>query len=210
MHQIEAGILILPEIIKTANPLEIGFWFFTPGVWILTFSVVLLGLLLSGIHKNLNVKRFRNIGLIFATPVLVFNFLQFNNWPVFIITCVIICLASYGICYLVNKFTKYKILNDKLNFFIILGQGIDGIASSIAVSFFAFSEQHVVSNFIMQIHPLLFITIKLGLGVLIAYSIDDYIKEDNKKKNILMFIKVIIAILGLATGIASLLKLGII
>ncbi len=210
MHQIEARRLIIDGITKTANPLELGFWFFTPGVWILTFGLVIIGLLISEIYKDLKVNRLRNFGIIITIPILIFNFLQFNNWGWFILTCIAIIIASYGICYLINKFTKYKILNDKLNFLIVLGQGIDGIASSIAVSFFAFSEQHVVSNLIMQIHPLLFIIIKLGLGVLIVYSIDDYVKEEPKKKNVLMFIKVIIAILGLATGLGSLLKLGII
>lgn len=31
MHQIEAGKLIIEGITKTANPLELGFWFFTQG-----------------------------------------------------------------------------------------------------------------------------------------------------------------------------------
>lgn len=144
------------------------------------------------------------------TPVLLFNLINFNNWPIFILTTIISLTATYGLCYLVNKFTKYKIFEDKTNFFIVLGQGIDGIASSVAVTFFAFSEQHVVSDMLMQIHPGLFVIVKLALGVLIAYSLDEYIKDEPKHEKIINFVKITITIIGLAVGLGSLLKLGII
>ncbi len=215
MHQIEAGNLILEGITKTANPSEIGFWFFTPGVWILTFSVVLIGLLLQGIYKkNKKLENFNKLllfGLIISTPIVLFNLINFNNWFAFTSTSILIIVTTILVTKIIHKFTKYKILNDKLNFFIVLGQAIDGIASTIAISFFNFSEQHVVSNFVINIHPALFVIIKLALGILICYSLDDYLKENPKKnENLVKFTKIIIAILGLATGLASLIKLGII
>jgi uncharacterized membrane protein len=214
MHQIEAGLLFLPGIIKTANPLELGFYFFTPGIWILTFILVIIGLLTSEIHKELKTKRLLYFGIIVAIIPTLFNFLQFNNWPIFLFSFILILIVSYGLCYLVNKYTKYKILNDKLNFLIVLGQGFDGIASAVAIAFFNFSEQHVFSKMLMDIHPGLFILIKISLAILICYSLDDYAKEQkekgNDKTNLINFIKIIIAILGLATGLASLFKLGII
>jgi uncharacterized membrane protein len=214
MHQIEAGLLFLPGIIKTANPLELGFYFFTPGIWILTFILVIIGLLTSEIHKELKTKRLLYFGIIVAIIPTLFNFLQFNNWPIFLFSFILILIVSYGLCYLVNKYTKYKILNDKLNFLIVLGQGFDGIASAVAIAFFNFSEQHVFSKMLMDIHPGLFILIKISLAILICYSLDDYAKEqkenDKNKTNLINFIKIIIAILGLATGLASLFKLGII
>ena len=48
--------------------------------------------------------------------------------------------------------------------------------------------------------------------MLICYSLDDYAKEQKGNENklkLIKFIKIIIAILGLATGLASLFKLGI-
>lgn len=210
MHQVEASKLVTEIITKTANPLELGFWFFTPGVWIATFVLVLIGLLISEVHKELKINRFMWFGIIIMTPTLLFNLINFNNWPIFILTTIISLIATYGLCYLVDRFTKYKLFKDKTNFFIVLGQGIDGIASSIAVTFFAFSEQHVVSDMLMQIHPGLFVIVKLALGVLIAYSLDDYIKDEPKNQKIIYFVKVVIAIIGLAVGLGSLLKLGII
>jgi uncharacterized membrane protein len=210
MHQIEAGLLVIDGLVKTANPLQLGFWFFTPGVWILTFALVVIGLLIGRVWKKLDVKHTMYFGIIIMLGPLLFNLIQFNNWPVFIGTLALILVVSYGICYLINRFTKYKILSDKTNFFIVLGQGFDGIASAIAIAFFSFSEQHVFSNMLMDISPALFASIKLLIAVLICWSLDDYLKTSPEKKNIVGFIKIIIAILGFATGLASLFKLGII
>jgi len=217
MHQIEAGIISIPGILKTANPLELGFWFFTPGVWILTFVLVVIGLLIGEIWKKgseLKTKRVLYFGIAVAIIPILFNFSQFNNWAIFLLSTALIIVVSYGLCYLIDKYTKYKILNDKLNLLIVLGQGFDGMASAVAISFFNFSEQHVFSKIVMDLHPGFFVLLKLAIAVLICYSLDDYLKEQKEKhkdrKNIIGFIKVIIAILGLATGLASLFKLGII
>ncbi|MDD3159749.1 MAG: DUF63 family protein [Candidatus ainarchaeum sp.] len=210
MHQVEAGLLVSDLIRKTANPLEIGFYFFTPGIWILTFSLVIIGLLISEIWKEIKLKRLFYFGLIIMAFPLIYNLLHFNQWPVFLGVTILIFGVASLVCYLINKFTKYKILNDKLNYFIVIGQGFDGIASAIAIAFFNFSEQHVLSNVIIQIHPGLFVIIKLIIAILICYSLDDYLKENENKEQLVNFVKLIIAILGLATGLASLFKLGII
>lgn len=225
MHQIETGNLIIQGITKTANPLEIGFWFFTPGIWALTFTIVLIGLLVAGIlnkKQEINHKKLFWFGTIISLPLILFNLSRFNNWIPFIITIIIIAIASYGICWIINKFTNYKILEDKLNLFIVTGQATDGIASSIEIAFFGFSEQHIFSDMLISIHPSLFILIKIVLAVLIAWSLDDYLKEERskfknknpnkfeEKKNLIGFVKVIIAILGFATGLASLFKMGLI
>ncbi len=221
MHQIEGGSLSIYGIFKTANPFDLGFWFFTPGIWVLTFALVSLGLLFSGIRHKLNSEKLMLFGSLFAIPLVLFNIWHFNNWIVFIGTSILIAVVSYGLCWIVNKYSKYKIFQDPLNLFIVAGQAIDGIASSIAITYFNFSEQHVFSNMVMNINPILFVGIKLAIAVLICWSLDDYLKDElNKhkgheekirnKKNLIGFIKLIIAILGFATGLASLFKLGII
>lgn len=209
MHQIESGKIIIPYIIKTANPLELGFWFFTPGIWFLTFFLVIVGLLIGNIFGKIDVKKVFAFGLVICLIPVLFNFLNYNNWFYFILTGIIILIVATGILKLINKYSSYKILDDKLNYFIILGQAIDGIASAIAVTFFPFSEQHVFSAILIDIHPVLFIVVKIIIAVLLCWSLDDYSKEI-KDKNLIFFIKTVIAILGLATGLGSLLKLGII
>ncbi|MFA5126024.1 MAG: DUF63 family protein [archaeon] len=216
MHQIEAGNLVIEGITKTADPMQLGFWFFTPGIWALTFLLVILGLLIAGVRKKFNTKRLFLFGAIISIPLILFNFIKFNNWLPFIATTILIITVSYALCWAVNKYTKYKILNDKLNLFIVTGQAIDGIASTVAITFFNFSEQHVFSNILINVHPSLFVIAKLGIALMICWSLDDYLKEGKEskniqnKKNLVGFIKVIIAVLGFATGLASLFKLGLI
>ncbi|MEI7961820.1 MAG: DUF63 family protein [archaeon] len=221
MHQIEAGLLVIDWLTKTANPMEIGFWFFTPGIWILTFSIVVIGLLISGVHKKINTKKLFWFGIIVCIGPVLFNFSRFNNWIWFLGTATVIVAIAFGLCWLINRFTKYKILNEKINLFIVAGQAIDGIATAVAISFFNFSEQHVVSNAVLNIHPTLFVAIKLGIGALICWSLDDYLAEYtiknknnsvkiSKRNNLIGFVKIVIAILGFANGPASLFKLGII
>jgi uncharacterized membrane protein len=212
MHMSEIGNPLL-DITKTANPLEVGFWFFTPGIWIFTFILVLIGLIIGRIDKKLIRKRLFLTGCVFAGWPISIIILSMNNLFWVIGTTILIIITTYGICFLVNKYTKYKILSDPINLMVVLGQGIDGIASAIAISFFSFTEQHVFSKIIMDIHPALFIIIKLSLGILIVYSLDDYLNENpknHKRKKLIKFIKLIIAIIGFATGLGSLLKIGII
>ncbi|MFA5357733.1 MAG: DUF63 family protein [archaeon] len=210
MHQIESGQLVIEGITKTANPFEFGFWFFTPGIWLLTFALVAAGLLIGTVWKKLNEKRVFIFGAIICAAPLLFNLNKFDNWPAFLGTSILIIIITYAICFAINKFTKYKILSDRMNLFIVAGQAIDGIASTVAITFFNFSEQHFVSNAIIGISPILFVAVKLGIAVMICWSLDDYVKENPKRKNVAGFIKVVIAIIGFATGLASLFKLGII
>ena len=221
MHQVESGSLMIEGITKTTNPLEIGFWFFTPGIWLLTFGLVVIGLLISRVQEKLDNKKLFWFGLIVAIIPLMFNLSRFNNWLVFIATAILIVTVAHSLSYLINRFTRYKILQDKMNMFIIFGQAMDGIATSVAISYFNFSEQHVVSKIILDMNPTLFIGIKLLIAILICWSLDDYLKDYSKthysnqtkveqRKNAINFIKVVLAILGFSTGLASLFKLGII
>ena len=80
MHQIEAGLLVIDGLVKTANPMQLGFWFFTPGIWILTFALVIVGLLLGGVLKKLELRRTLYFGIIVMIIPILFNFyfLQFE------------------------------------------------------------------------------------------------------------------------------------
>ncbi len=209
MHQIEASSLEITGIFKTANPLELGFWFFTPGVWLFTFLVVVGGLLFSEVWKKIKLKRLFWFGMVFSTPIIIFNLLNYTNWLVFVSIVVVTILVTFGSMFLVKKFSKYDIMEDKTNFFIVFGQAVDGIGSGIAVGYLGFVEQHAFSDMLIQTHPALFAVVKIVLGLLLCWSIDEYMKE-TKNKKMLSFIKLAIAIISLAVGIASVMKTGFI
>lgn len=199
---------LLPGIIeKTPNPLELGFYTFTPGVWFITFFLVIIGIYLGkNVIKKDFTKTFTAFGLIIALPLLLFLFINYTNWFGFIITLIAILVVSFGIKFGLIYGLKNKLLENKLNFLAFQGQVIDSVASVIAINFFNFGEQHPLSNALIGLNPILFVVVKVILILAILYFVDKEIEDENMKN----FTKTFLFILGFATGIASLLKIGLV
>ncbi|MDP2973570.1 MAG: DUF63 family protein, partial [Candidatus Diapherotrites archaeon] len=64
---------------------------------------------------------------------------------------------------------------------------------------------HPASGFLLDLFPISFIIVKIALVLAIVYYIDKEIKSENLRG----FIKIVIAILGFATGLRDLLTLGV-
>jgi len=191
---------------KTLNPLEIGFWFFTPGVWLLVFAVTAIGLAVSRKLKGENYhKSFAIIGLIFSVPIILFVASHYKQWLAFIGTIMLIILIGQVVKLLVGRFTKTGLMKDQLNFLAVQGQVIDSTATIIATTFFDFTEQHPLSAGVLGIHPALFLVVKVLLVLLILH----YAEKDIRKENLRNFFKLFLIILGFATGMASVFKLGV-
>ena len=199
---------LLPGIIeKTSSPFELGFYTFTPGVWFLIFFLVVIGIYLGKnvIKKNFT-KTFVAFGLIIALPLLLFLFINYTNWEGFLITLIAILIVSFGIKFGLTHGLKNKLLENKLNFLAFQGQVIDGVASVIAINFFNFGEQHPLSNALIGLNPILFVIVKVILILAILYFVEKEIEDENLKN----FTKTFLFVLGFATGIASLLKIGLV
>jgi len=191
---------------KSINPLEAGFWFITPGVWFLTFALTILGLLVARkIKKESYHKTFALIGMLFFLPVILFVASHYGNWFFFIGTIVLIVILGQAVKFLVNALTKSKLLNDSTNFLAMQGQVIDSTATIVATTFLGFSEQHPLSAGIIGLHPAFFFIVKVGLILLILY----YAERDIERENMKGFFKLFLIILGFATGMASVFKIGI-
>ncbi|MEM4663285.1 MAG: DUF63 family protein [Candidatus Diapherotrites archaeon] len=195
---------LLPFVYKTFNPLEFGFWTYTPGVWFLVFGITITGLLLSRKFWKENYhKPFAIIGIIFAAYPVGLCVLNFTNWFAFFLPLAIVFFVSATTRYLVSL--KAKILKNEMNLLVLAGQLLDGFATAIAISFFSFREQHPVSEAILNINPWLFVLIKVILALIIVC----YIEIALKKENLANFAKLFIIILGFSTGLASVFKLGL-
>lgn len=191
---------------KALNPLESGFWFFTPGVWITTFAVTIVGLFTAKKVSGKNFEKvFGAIGLLFLLPVLVFDFLHFSRLAVFFGTLMLAIGIGLAVKIIVDRFTKTRLLKDRMNFLAMQGQVMDAVPTTIATTFFGFSEQHPLSAGILSINPALFLIVKTGLVLAILHFADKDIQNENQKG----FFKTFLTIIGFATGTASLLKLGI-
>ena len=194
---------LLPFIRKTPNPLEPGFWTFTPGVWLLVFLLTILGLAISRkIKGNAYHKLFASIGIAFCSIPVLFCFANFTNWLSFFACLALIAFLTFALKFTARHFTN--ILENKLNLLAVAGQLTDGSATAVAITFFSFREQHPLSALILNINPALFVALKVALVLLLIY----YVDKNFKNKNLANFTKLFLIILGFSTGLASVFKLG--
>jgi uncharacterized membrane protein len=194
---------------KTINPFEFNFYTFTPGVWFLTAFLVIIGLIFSKIFSKKFNKNFELIlaliGIIFYLPLLALYLFNFINPFAFIFSLLFIAVTSFISIKLISLIKK-NFFENKLNSMALIGQAMDACATVYAIELYNFSEQHPLSDFILKINPFLFILIKVALITLIIY----YVDKDVSDKKMNSFIKIFLAILGFATGLASVFKLGLI
>lgn len=209
LRAINSAELLAPLITKTINPLEIGYWTYTPGVWFLVFAVVVIGLF-AGKYFERKGKDFNKtvavVGIIAAIIPFAIVLMHFTAWIEFFETIMLIAIISFAVIFAFNRLTKSELLKDKLNQLALTGQVIDGASAALAVGFLGFGEQHPASAFVLSINPLLFIFVKIALILIILH----YVEKEIKRENLKGFIKVFLVILGFATGGASVLKIGLI
>ncbi len=195
---------------RSANPLELGFYFVSPGIYLLVGLIAILSLVLSiYFSKKLNKKPldlFMYIGLILSVPVLLFELIHLTHAVEFFFVFIVTGLIVFALKFISEKI-NLKILLSKLNLAVLAAQTLDGTATFTALTFFNYSEQHVLSNFVIQVFsPAAFILVKVILSLLVLWYVDKEV-EDSKLRN---FIKIFIIIIGFAPGIRDALSLGLI
>ncbi len=195
-------------LVRSANPLDFGFYLFTPGIWILTFALVVLGLGLGKIYQQKTGKSFVSFafyfGLVFSLPVFLFNLLQSQEVGGGIGIIALIALSS-GIVFFIAQKIKWSFLNRPLAKTAFIGQMVDTSATFVALEFFSCGEQHVLPRLLFgAFGNISFFFVKIPLILLILYWLEkEFAKE--KDENYHGFILLFISILGLATGTRNLL-----
>lgn len=200
---------------RSCNPLELGFYTYTPGIYIFTFAITILMLVLSWKISKRNdgdfYKLFGSLGVILAAPIVAFNLLNFSAWPGFF-AVIIGVIGITGITYFVMEKIREGFFKDRLNLLAVSSQLLDGTATVIATNGIPFTniiyrcgEQHVLSEMILGVHPFAFVILKLILILVILHYVDKEIKDPNMRG----FIKVFLIILGFATGTRDLFTLGV-
>jgi len=195
---------------RSANPLELGFYTVTPGIYIAIgifaiFSLIVSVFLAKKLNKNA-LTIFGIIGAIFALPIVLFQLSKLVN-PIEFAAVFVMLAIVLGILYVLFSFLKKPLFADKLNIAAIAGHSMDSLATFTALTFFSsFAEQHFVSNFIIQtFSPIAFVIVKVALICIIVYLLDKEVED----KNMNGFIKIVIAILGFAPGIRDTFSIGL-
>jgi uncharacterized membrane protein len=193
---------------RSWNPLELAYYFVTPGIWLLIAGFTLLGLFLAlWLSKRLKKsfhKVFAAIGLVPAVPIVAFELLNFPAWlgVLAVLALVLITVAALAFIF---KRLNWSILKSRLNILAVSSQALDGFATFVATQFFLCGEQHPLSGAILDFFPLSFVFVKIALVLVIISYVDKEIKNENLRG----FIKVVVAILGFATGLRDVLTLGV-
>ncbi|MBI4209974.1 MAG: DUF63 family protein [Candidatus Diapherotrites archaeon] len=182
----------------TLNPLELGFYTHTPGLWyaiiILMIASVFAGRKLFPATEK-DDRAFGIFGTILLVSALAFYFTLPIDLAILAGTILAIAIVSAIAIFLASKFLK-GFADDGLNSLAVIGQAIDGVSSYIATTVFTCSEQHFVSNAIIGSFPLAFPIIKIALIVAIVHIVDAEIKDEFQRN----YIKVIVVSLGFITG----------
>ena len=210
LRAINAFELLGTLVKKTLNPFELGYWTYTPGVWLLVFAIVLIGLFLGKwLEKTKKFDFYKTVavwGILAAIMPAFIVLANFKSLDHFAINVLAIVAITAIVVLIASKFMKNGLLKDKMNILALSGQVIDSFTAYYAISFLGFGEQHVISSLILYNAPLLFIIVKILLIILILNYVDKEIRNENLKG----FIKIFLIILGFATGGASLLKIGLV
>ncbi len=193
---------------RSCNPLEAGFYTYTPGIYIAIFALVIAAIAVSRIaskkfEKNFY-KVFGGIGLLLALPIIGFEILQFQAWLGFLGVIAMTAGISWIVVKATERFRK-GFFSNKLNMLALGGQVLDGSATFVATQFFRCGEQHVLSDIVLQLFPFGFVLVKIGLILAILHYVDREIQNENLRN----FIKLFLIILGFATGLRDLMTLGV-
>ena len=194
-------------VTRSANPLQAGFWFITPGVYLLltAFALLLLGLTFF-LKKKFSINQ-KKILFSIIIPIATIIFILFLINMTFILPFFLIILSILVISALI--YFLLHAVGFKLNpfeTFALTAQLTDGIATFSALTFFPyFREQHVVSNLFMNYFGTwIFPVIKLILVFVIIIVLRKSNLDENKKNYILLFV----TLFGFATGLRDLFSIA--
>ncbi|MEM0473391.1 MAG: DUF63 family protein [Candidatus Aenigmatarchaeota archaeon] len=192
--------IISGVIVRVLNDAGIikGYIFVTPNIWLLFFTIILLAIIASSLaERKFKIPYYKTMFL-FGFIILSFllGMVKINNFlalwyflAFFIPAAVLISLVKFSI---ENK--------------IVLSlQALDSIVTAIAITWFGYTEQHVLPRILIEKTntAFSFVIVKIAVIYFALKLLDDY--EKDKEFN--FYIKLLIAVLGLSTGLRSLLRL---
>jgi uncharacterized membrane protein len=193
---------------RSHNPLELGFWFITPGIYfLLTFFAIIILIATYFIFKKWQIKKeylLFTLPLPLALGILVYFVIKMTYRIDFFLIILAIVFFS-ALIYLVSYYLKIKLT--KFEMFAIIAQLTDGIATFSALNFYNhFREQHVFSELLMQSFGVIaFPILKLVLVFIVIFILRKSKISYNNQLYILLFI----TLFGFATGLRNLFSIAL-
>ncbi|MDI6825990.1 MAG: DUF63 family protein [Candidatus Aenigmarchaeota archaeon] len=192
--------VVLGSSIRVLEDAQIisGWIFFTPGIYFLIFFMTFLTLLISlTLERKFHISYYKLmfvVGIVLVSPVL--GILKYRNF----------FGVGYVLLYFIPWIIFLKIIPWLKENKIVTGIHVfDGTVTSVAMNYFGYYEQHVLPRYIIDLvgTPLSFVFLKFILILIILVFIDRYSKD----KEFNNYLKLMIGILGAATGIRDFISL---
>lgn len=176
-----------------------SYFFVTPGIYFLVFSIFFASLLFSLlIKKRFGIPYFKTVFVFgiflasFTLPALIFR----NLTSVFIVLTFFIPWPI-----IINIFLKKQPISNRVVLSIHM---LDATITFVSINFFGYREQHVIPNFLINFFgPASFIFAKLLVILACLFLIDRFGEE----KEVKYYLKIIIGILGASTATRDLMSL---
>jgi uncharacterized membrane protein len=170
----------------------------TPNIWLLfTFIISLLWILTRFIQKKTGIPYYKIMaitGIVLIGPLL--GLMQFPNF--------------LGLFYFIIYFIPWIILLHFIkwtaeNKIVTLLHLLDGTTTFVSLEYFSYFEQHVLPRAIIDLFGFTysFVIVKFFVIIFVLRMFDKY-SDDKEFTN---YLKVVIGLLGFATGLRSLLRL---
>jgi uncharacterized membrane protein len=182
----------------------ISYFFMTPMIYVLIFSIALPILILSVKLRRENYWiHYGSAGALFAlaTLTVLFSNLQIKNWFVFPLALAIASSFTLAYHFATQKFARH--MHNKLSELVFFSHMLDASATFIGIQYLGYCELHVVPRYLISTFGAwIMIPAKLIVFLTILYVLDK--EEDESLKN---FLKFVLIVLGLAPGLRDSLRM---
>jgi len=175
-----------------------SYWFVTPGIYFFVFSVVLTALAASLLLQAK--RKMPYFKVLFMAGLLLVSAAVTQVKPVNLSGAFLVGLFLLPWILIFYFFKRWNLPNR----IVSTVQMFDATTTFVALNFFSYREQHVLPNFFISLFsPLSFVFLKLAGVVVVLVLIDRF--STNKELN--RYLKLLIGILGAATGTRDLFSL---
>jgi uncharacterized membrane protein len=180
------------RVIKDAGIVD-SYLFVTPGIYVFVFSVFFAVVFAAMVlQKKFKIEYYKTVfflGLM-TLPFALAQLDYFNLWGG---ATIVVLLVPWVVLF---SFAKWSATNK----IVTLMHLFDATTTFVAMSFFGYYEQHIVPTFFINLFtPVSFVFLKLVAVVGVLYLIDRLATEEEDKE-FAPYLKLVIGILGAATG----------
>jgi len=182
------------RVLEDAGTLPDSFLFVTPMIYVLIFCVTSAVLLVSLLaQKKFGVPYHKPV---FLAGVLILPFVL-SHLPVANLQAAAIVFVFFAPWAFVFRFVKWSGQNKAVTLLHVF----DSTTTAVAMQFFGYYEQHVLPTVVIgALGPFSFVFVKLVAVVAILVAIGKFSGKDAESKEFADYLKLVIGILGAATG----------